>query len=141
MTFIQRIRDDGENYAPIGRFVDFKIDDIARGRLTGSGKPNAGHYNPFGIVHGGFASTLLDLALGHVSITMLDDMANAITTTDLSVKYMRPISSDTGELRWEATVPHAGKTMVIAEARLFDSAGKLYATSQSTCLIVRRRTS
>ncbi len=139
LTFVQKIRDERENYPPIGAFVDFEIEKISRGHLTGTGVPNEKHYNPLGVVHGGFASTLLDLALGHVSITILDDMSNAVTTTDLSVKYVRSISSKTGKLRWEANVLHSGKTVVIAEADLADESGKLYATAQSTCLIVRRR--
>ena len=139
LTFVRGIRDTRENYPPIGSFVQFEIDKIGRGHLTGTGMPNAEHYNPLGVVHGGFAGTLLDLALGHVSITMLDDMSQAVTTTDLNLKYLRSMSSSTGKVHWVADVLHAGKTIIVAEASLRDSENRLCATAQSTCLVVRRR--
>ena len=139
ITFLTEMRDEGRNYPPIGSFVEFKIDEIKRGHLTGTGVPRADHYNPLGVVHGGFAGTLLDLALGHVSITVLDDMTYAVSTTDLTVKYMRSILHDTGKMRWTAEVMHSGKTVVMAEASLYDSKGRLCASAQSTCLITKRR--
>ncbi len=139
MTFLHDMKNERRNYPPIGKFVDFEIDRIESGHLTGTGVPRDDHYNPLGVVHGGFAGTLLDLALGHVSITMLDDMANAVSTTDLSVKYFRSISTGTGKMFWSADVVHAGRTVVVAQASLRDADGKLYATAQSTCLITRRR--
>ena len=139
MAFLQRMRDTGEEYPPIGRFVQFQIDDISVGHLTGRGTPGDQHYNPLGVVHGGFASTLLDLALGHVSITALDDMTKAVSTTDLSVKYVRSIYSTIGTMFWESHVLHSGKSIVVAEALLKDADGKLYAMAQSTCMIVSRR--
>ncbi len=138
MAFLVAMRDEGREYPPIGKFVEFQIDTIESGHLTGTGVPGAEHYNPLGVVHGGFAGTLLDLALGHVSITVLDDMAYAVSTTDLTVKYMRSISKDTGKMRWTANVLHAGKTIVMAEASLYDR-DRLCATAQSTCFITRRR--
>jgi len=139
LTFVSRMRDLGENYPPIAEFVDFKIDLVERGHLTGSGLPGAHHYNPMNVVHGGFASTLLDLAVGLVSFTVLDDMSYGVSTTDLNVKYLRSIHADSGRLVWDSSVLHAGKRVVIAEAYLRDGEGRLTATAQSTCLIVRRR--
>jgi uncharacterized protein (TIGR00369 family) len=139
IEFLTAMRDERVNYPPIGAFVDFEIDEIAPRHLTGTGVPRAEHYNPLGVVHGGFAGTLLDLALGHVSITVLENMAYAVSTTDLSVKYMRSISKDTGKMRWTAEVLHAGKTVVIAQASLYDNRDRLCAMAQSTCIITRRR--
>lgn len=85
------------------------------------------HYNPFGVVHGGFASTLLDLVLGHVSVTELKDVRKGVSTTDLTVKYLRPIYQSTGEVRCEGTVLKAGRRVIVSEATLRDSAGRLCA--------------
>lgn len=139
LTFVREMRDTGSNYPPIGKFVEFAIRDVAFGRIEVTGRPGEQHYNPFGVVHGGFAGTLLDLALGHVSVTVLPSMERFVTTTDLTVKYFRPLFHTSGEVSCVATVVHSGKTIVVAEARLHDSAGKLCATAQSTCLIVSRR--
>ena len=132
------MRDRGTNYPAIGAFVGFTIHDVERGKITISGTPRAEHYNPFGVVHGGFASTLLDLALGHVSVTALASAEEAVTTTDLSVKYVRPMFESTGTVFCDATVLHQGKRIVVAEARLRDADGRLLALAQSTCLVVAR---
>ncbi len=138
LTFVQQMRENNANYPPIGKLVGFRIHDVGRGTIKVSGTPTAQHYNPLGVVHGGFASTLMDLALGHVSITTLPSMDEGVTTTDLAVKYMRPIFETTGELFCEATVVHSGKKVIFAEARLVDTSGKLFATAQSTCLVIPR---
>jgi uncharacterized protein (TIGR00369 family) len=140
LTFVRQMRDKKTNYPPIGEFVGFRILDVERGTIRVSGRPTAQHYNPLGVVHGGFASTLMDLALGHVSLTVLASMEEGVATTDLSVKFVRPIFEKTGELTCEATVVHSGRKVIIAEARLMDTSGKLYATAQSTCLVVPNRT-
>jgi uncharacterized protein (TIGR00369 family) len=139
LTYVREMRDHGSNYPPIGRFVDFAIREVAQGRIEVTGRPAERHYNPFGVVHGGFACTLMDLALGHVSVTVLPSMEKVIVTTDLSVKYVRPLFESVGEVECVATVLHSGKTIIVAEAQLRDHAGKLYATAQSTCLIVPRQ--
>jgi uncharacterized protein (TIGR00369 family) len=139
LTYVREMRDQGLNYPPIGEFVHFAIRDVAQGRIEVTGRPEARHYNPFGVVHGGFACTLMDLALGHVSVTMLPSMENAVVTTDLSVKYLRPLYASVGEVACVATVLHGGKTIIVAEAQLRDQTGKLYATAQSTCFIVPRQ--
>jgi uncharacterized protein (TIGR00369 family) len=139
LTYVREMRDHGTNYPPVGEFVEFAIRDVAQGRIEVTGRPSERHYNPFGVVHGGFACTLMDLALGHVSVTMLPSIENTVVTTDLSVKYIRPLFASAGEVACIATVLHSGKTIIVAEAQLRDSSGKLYATAQSTCFIVPRR--
>lgn len=139
LTFVRQMRDKGTNYPPIGEFVSFKILEVSEGVIKISGRPTAQHYNPLGVVHGGFASTLMDLALGHVSLTILPSMEEAIATTDLSVKFVRPAFHDSGEMICEASVVHSGRKVIFAEARLTDASGKLYATAQSTCLVVPSR--
>ena len=131
IEFLTRMRDFGENAPPIGTFVDFRLEEIDRGRITVSGIPSGDHYNPFGVVHGGFASTLIDLALGHVSISILDSMDFMVSTTDLNVKYVRPMFASTGagvtpdivtlsKALTAGTLPLAA---TLARAQVFDAFG------------------
>jgi uncharacterized protein (TIGR00369 family) len=136
LTFVREMRDTEANYPPIGKLVGFAILDVSLGKIRISGRPTAEHYNPFGVVHGGFASTLLDLALGHVSVTVLGSMDKFVSTTDLSVKYLRPLFASIDQVFCEAEVLRAGRQIVVADAKLVDASGKLYATAQSTCLVV-----
>jgi uncharacterized protein (TIGR00369 family) len=89
------------------------------------------------VVQGGFAGSVLDIALGLVSISVLTEDASGVATTDLSVKYFRAIYETTGFLDIEASVVHLGRTIVVAQAQLIDGAGRLCASAQSTSLIHR----
>jgi acyl-coenzyme A thioesterase PaaI-like protein len=52
------------------------------------------------------------------------------------VKYLRPITRDTGMVRCEAEVVHRGRKNATSEAKLIaKDSGKLLATGTSTCLI------
>ena len=46
---------------------------------------------------------------------------------------------ETGEVRCEAVVLHAGSRVATAEGRLVDAAGKLYAHGTATCMLFRAR--
>ena len=59
------------------------------------------------------------------------------TSLDLSVKFLRAITSSTGRLRCEGTVTHLGSRTALAQATLSDDGGKLYAHATSSCLIFR----
>ena len=59
------------------------------------------------------------------------------TSQDLTVKFLRAVTVSTGPLRCEGTVVHLGTRTALAEARLSDRQGKLYAHATSSCLIFR----
>jgi uncharacterized protein (TIGR00369 family) len=139
ITFVRKMRDEGFEYPPIGTFVGFALTKIEKGLLEAVGTPTVAHYNPLGVVHGGFSSTLMDLALGLVSITALPSMEHGVTTTDLNLRYVRPIMETTGRMTVTASVLHAGKRIVVAEASLRDAHRTLYTLAQSTLLVVARR--
>ncbi|MDP9018403.1 MAG: PaaI family thioesterase [Candidatus Eremiobacteraeota bacterium] len=67
------------------------------------------------------------------------DPATGVGTTDLSVKYIRAMQSSVGTVICQATVVHAGNTIVVASSDLRDRAGTLYATAQSTCVVLRAK--
>jgi len=139
VTFVRKMRDEGYEYPPIGSFVSFALTKVETGHLEAVGTPTAAHYNPLGVVHGGFSSTLLDLALGLVAVTTMPAMDNSVTTTDLSLRYVRPILSSTGPMTVVASVLHAGRRVIVAEASLRDARQKLYTVAQSTLMVVAKR--
>ena len=86
-------------------------------------------------MHGGFAATLLDSALGCAVHTALPKGAG-YTTAELSINYTRAILPGGGRLRAEGKVIHVGRQMATAEARLVgDEDGKLYAHGKTTCFV------
>jgi uncharacterized protein (TIGR00369 family) len=121
---------------PIAVTLRMAVVDVADGEATFEGLPGEEHYNPIGVVHGGYAATLLDSAMGCAVHTTLP-AGVAYTTLTLEVKYVRPISRDTGTVRAEARVLHRGRRQATTEARLVDAeGGKLLAHATGTCMIL-----
>jgi uncharacterized protein (TIGR00369 family) len=121
---------------PIAVLMQMHPVEFEPGRAVFEGEPGEEHYNPIGTVHGGYASTLLDSALGCAVHTTLP-AGVGYTTLTLEVKMVRPITRDIERVRAEAQVLHRGRTQATAEAKLTDATnGKLLASGTSTCLIL-----
>lgn len=110
--------------------------EVEKGRVVFEGQPGEEHYNPIGTVHGGYAATLLDSVLGCAVQTMLP-AGTGYATASLELKYLRPLTRETGRVTAEARIVHAGRTQATAEARLTDGEGRILATGTTTCLILR----
>ena len=121
---------------PMARLMDIRIVEVANGRAVFAGTPAEFHYNPIGVVHGGYAATILDSAMGCAVHSTLK-AGDVYTTLELKMNFLRPLTTATGPLRAVATVINAGRTTALAEGRLEDAGGKLYAHASSTCLIKR----
>jgi uncharacterized protein (TIGR00369 family) len=120
---------------PISITMNMAVVELDDGRAVFSGEPGEEHYNPIGVVHGGYAATILDSALGCAVHTTLP-AGVGYTSLGLEVKYLRPISRDTGRVLCEGTVVHRGRRQATAEARLTaEDSGKLLATGTSTLMI------
>jgi len=123
---------------PMARHFSFRILTVAQGNVSASAVPSVAHENPFQVVQGGFAATVLDIALGLVSISVLTGDAESVATTDLTVRYLRSIKGDAEHpMTIQATTIHVGRRIVVAEARLEDHLGKLCALAQSNSFISR----
>ena len=96
--------------------------------------PGIRHYNPIGSVHGGYAATLLDSAMGLAVHTMLPP-GSGYTTLEFKVSFIRGMTKDTGTVRSEAKTLNVGRQAATAEARITDSKGRLLAHATTTCLI------
>lgn len=104
------------------------------GRVIVVMSPTEFHYNPLGTVHGGVIATLLDTAAACAVHTTLP-AGFGYTSLDLTTKFLRPVTVDSGPLRCEGTVVHRGRTTALSEARLFDARDRLVAQATSTCLL------
>ena len=125
---------------PMAETLDVNLVEVDTGRAVFAGTPGAMHYNPLGVVHGGYAATLLDSACGcavHASLTG----EQAYTTLELKVAFHRAMTSDTGPVRAEGKVVSIGRRVAFAEGRITDASGRLYATGTSTLLVFERNAS
>jgi uncharacterized protein (TIGR00369 family) len=121
---------------PIAVTMRFAPVEVEPGRAVFEGVPGEEHYNPIGVVHGGYAATLLDSALGCAVHTTLE-LGEAYTTLSLEVKMVRPITAETTLVRAEGEVLYRGRRQATAQAKLTDEAtGKLLAHASATCMII-----
>jgi uncharacterized protein (TIGR00369 family) len=121
---------------PIAVVMRMRPIEVAEGRAVFEGTPGEEHYNPIGVVHGGYAATLLDSALGCAVHTTLE-AGVAYTSLGLEAKYVRPITRDTGRVLCEAKVLYRGRKQATSEASLTAAdSGKLLAHGVSTCMIL-----
>ena len=88
-----------------------------------------------GIVHGGWAMTMLDSAMGLSALTTLSP-GEICPSHETSVKFVGPIFADGRTSHVIGTVISRGLTVITAEGRIEDGDGKLYAHGTSSCLIV-----
>ena len=119
---------------PISRTLDFLLVEAEAGRVVFQGRPGFAHYNPMGVVHGGWFATLLDSALGCAVASVLP-AGKAYTTAELKVNIVRPLTDQVPFVRAEAHLIHGGGRMATADARLTGPDGKLYAHGSTTCFI------
>ncbi|WP_068874937.1 MULTISPECIES: PaaI family thioesterase [unclassified Phenylobacterium] len=129
--------DRPERAPGIGRTMGFTVIEIEEGRVVFGGTPDENVYNPIGTVHGGYAATLLDSAVGCAVHSVLK-AGQGYTTLELKVAYHRAMTKHTGPVRAEGRVVQAGRRAAFAEGRLTDAEGRLYATATSTLLVFDR---
>jgi uncharacterized protein (TIGR00369 family) len=119
---------------PIMHLVDMAGIEVEEGSVTVYLDPQEFHYNPLGTMHGGVISTLLDTAAA-CSVHSTLPAGVGYTSIDLTVKFLRPVTIETGRLTCTGAVLQRGRRTALAEARLTDPQGRLVAHATSSCLL------
>jgi uncharacterized protein (TIGR00369 family) len=131
---LQAIFDGRLPGAPIADLVGLDGFGGERGAIHVELVPRRDHYNPIGSVHGGIISALLDTACG-CSVHSTLAAGELYTSLDLTVKFLRPLTVDTGRIRCEGSLLHRGRRTALAQAHLYDAQRRLLAHATSTCMI------
>lgn len=134
LAFLQGIISGKLPQPPISQTLGFHLVEAESGRAVFQGQPEFRHYNPIGSVHGGFAATLLDSALGCAIFSTLHK-GDTWTTLELKLNFVRGMTKDTGPVRAQGRLIHRGRTVATSEGDLKDASGKLYAHATTTCMI------
>jgi uncharacterized protein (TIGR00369 family) len=120
---------------PMAGALDYNVRSVEDGRVVFVGTPKFDFYNPLGMVHGGYAATLLDSAMGCAVHTKLA-AGQTYSTLEFKINFTRALTVNTGEVEAIGVVVHAGKKTAVAEGKLVDASGKIYATASTTCIIL-----
>lgn len=119
---------------PIASLFDFAMTTVEEGRVVFEATPTQMSFNPLGMVHGGFACTLLDTVVACAGHTTLP-AGTGYTSIDLTVQYLRPIRPGI-RLIATGTVIKPGRRVIFSEGRLEDAEGNLVATATSSLLVM-----
>ncbi len=114
---------------PFAKLIGIELEEIEAGTATLGFDIRPELKQNHGVVHGGAIASLIDSATAFAIISLLPPDEHA-TTVDLTISYLRPLTS--GRARAVARVVRAGKRMIMVSAELFDDAGTLAATALST---------
>jgi len=106
--------------------------DDARARLPVSDQLR----QPFGLLHGGVMSTLVESVCSWATAGAVHDEGMAAMGQSIDVSFIRPITEGSVEVRAKAR--HRGRTTWIWEAEVLNDQGKLAALARMT-IAVRRR--
>lgn len=117
--------------------LGFTITHVEEGLAVFEGQPSDRILNPLGMVHGGWALTLLDSCTGCAAHTLLP-AGVGYTTIETKGNFTRAIRADTGVVRAEGRVVAQGRTIITAEGRITDARGKLLAHGTSTLMVLRK---
>ena len=112
----------------IGKTMRFKGTSANEDVVVLEGLPDED--NPLGAVHGGYAATMLDAAMGlAVHTTIPRD--SGYSTVDLNVTYLKSLRADRSPVTAKGRAIHVGRRIVAREARLTDRQGRLCARATS----------
>jgi uncharacterized protein (TIGR00369 family) len=136
LEYLRAVQTGALPVPPIWELIGIRPAEVEAGHVVFTGEPQQFHLNPLGVVHGGFAATLLDSATA-CAVWTTQPAGVSATTLEIKVNYMRALTDATGPLRAEGRLLHGGKRTALAEGRLMDDAGALYAFATSTLLIAR----
>jgi uncharacterized protein (TIGR00369 family) len=119
---------------PFGKLLGIDLFDAGEGRFMMSLQPQEVHYNPMGCVHGGILATLLDSVMSASVHTSLP-AGKGYLTTEITVKFLRPVFEVTGEIMAEGRLVSSDGRTALAEGKIVDSLDIVYATATASCFV------
>lgn len=135
LEFLHRIGRGDLPPAPAGATTGIVPVAVGDGWAEFEMRPAEWHFNPIGSVHGGMLAGLADSALGCAVHSKLP-AGTGYTSLDLTIKFTRAATLESGVLRCRAEVVSIGRRTATAEARVLDGRGRVVAHAVATCLLI-----
>jgi uncharacterized protein (TIGR00369 family) len=133
-----RLMQHSDNRAAMAVTLDMHIVEAEDGRVALESTPGRHLENTNGVVQGGYAASLLDMACGYAVISRLP-AGKTCATLELKVSYHKAVRFEAGAVRAEGKVTSLGKRAAFSEARLTDASGALLSSATATFLITDLR--
>ncbi len=132
---LRALLDDPSRIPSMAKTLTCTLISVDPDEIACRGEPTADFLNPLGAIHGGWASAVLDSALGCATHATLAP-GETFTTLELKVNLTRAIRPDGPALTAVGRIVTRGRRIAVTEATLKDDDGKVYAHGTSTCLIM-----
>ena len=126
------------NSGPFFELLTMKVCELGVGYARVEMDLHRKHYNPFGAIHGGVYSSIIDTA-AYWSIYCEVDAHLGYTSIDLSISNLHMIRE--GKITVEGRSIKVGRSICLAEATAKDIHGKLLAHGTSKLMILNEKQS
>src|SRR4051794_25076539 len=133
---LQAIMDGLLPAPPIAKTTSFTLVEIGDGFVRFQGEPGPHLLNPLGIVHGGWALTLIDTVTGCAAHSTLP-AGVGYATIETKANFTRAITAQTGTVLAEGRVLGKGRTIISCEGKISDADGRLLAHGASTLMVLK----
>ena len=134
LEFLRGLMDGTLPAPPFAEVSDLRALEVDVGRIVFEALPSKKFYNPMGVVHGGWLALVLDTVMGCAVHSTLE-AGQTYTTVEMKTNFVKAVRENTGKLRCEGVLLHAGARIAGSEGKIFNSAGDLVAHGSETCLI------
>src|SRR4051794_18402469 len=119
---------------PIHHLTGLKPVDAGPGSSVFTMPASPWWQTPAGLFSAGTMAFLADAPLGTAIATVLPP-GRLLVTSDLSMNYLRPASTRSGELIGRAQLIHTGKRVALSEIRVEDAHGRLLGHGTTRCFL------
>ena len=122
----------GNSRSEAGNWLQLTLEKIEKGSATISLQVRKEMTNPYGNIHGGMMSLVIDEAIGLAVVSL--DAESHYTSLTLNVDFLYAIKE--GErLRAESNVLRVGKKIVNVECHVYDMNGRILARANSNLIV------
>jgi uncharacterized protein (TIGR00369 family) len=122
------------NSVPYAKFLGLELGDLGDGMVSIHLPVRAELLQNQGVVHGGAVASLIDTASAFAVLTRID-VDERVTTTDLTIHYLRPITS--GRMTATARVIRGGRRLFVLSVEVTNDRNVLVATAVTTYIKVQ----
>ncbi len=125
-----------DSRSPAGNWLQFTLEDIEKGKAELSLEVREEMTNPYGNIHGGMMSLVIDESIGWAVVSL--DTDNFYTSLNLNVDFLYAIKEG-DRLKSIADVVRVGKKIIHVECRVYDMEERLLAKATSNLIVTGMR--
>lgn len=124
------------NEGPFFRHMSMRVTELGVGYSKVVAEISRKHMNPFGALHGGVYSSVIDTAAYWSAYCDLPE-EQGLVSIDLKVDFLAPVLDQIVIVKGKRV--KAGKTIYLAEAKMFNEKGKLVAHGTSKLMAINNK--